>query len=443
MATQVPPKHRNALRVLMFPWLAYGHISPFLDLAKKLADRGFSVHVCSTIISRETINKQIPEKYSASIKMVELCLPKLPKLTTNEIPVDMDHIVLKTLKLSKSNFAKILKNLKPDLVIYDLLLQWAEGVANEQGIPAMKFVVMGAAVFSYFYNSIRKPEVEFPFQDIYPGKNELMKLNELIAKFSREEEHDDVDDPFAEGNIQIMLMSTSRTIEGKYIDYFTKLSNWKVIPVGLPIKNRVTNDVDNVEVIDWLGTRDENSTIFVSFGNEYFLSKEEMEELAFGLELSNVNFIWVVRFPEREKRNVEDVLPKGFLERIGERGRVLDKCVLQSRILNHSSIGGFISPCGWHNVIECLDFGVPIIAMPIHLDQPMNAKLMVELGVAVEIVRDDDGKIYREEIAETLKGVVTRGNLRAKVRDVSKNLKSIGNEEIDGAAKELIQLCKM
>ncbi|WMV53546.1 hypothetical protein MTR67_046942 [Solanum verrucosum] len=110
---------------------------------------------------------------------------------------------------------------------------------------------------------------------------------------------------------------------------------------------------------------------------------------------------------------------------------------LQSRILNHSSIGGFISPCGWHNVIECLDFGVPIIAMPIHLDQPVNAKLMVELGVAVEIVRDDDRKIHREEIAETLKGVITWGNMRAKVRDVSKNLKSIGNEEIDGANSTL------
>ncbi|KAG5574896.1 hypothetical protein H5410_055030 [Solanum commersonii] len=193
-----------------------------------------------------------------------------------------------------------------------------------------------------------------------------------------------------------MLMSTSRTIEGKYIDYFTKLSNWKVIPVGLLIKNHVTSDVDKVEVIDWLGTKDEYSTIFVSFGNEYFLSKEEMDEVAFGLELSNVNFIWVVRFPEREKQNLEDVLPKGFFERIGERGIVLDKCVLQSRILNHSSIGGFVSPCGWHNVIECLDFGVPIIAMHIHLDQPMNAKLMVELGVAMEIVRDDDGKIHRK-----------------------------------------------
>ncbi|XP_015057378.2 beta-D-glucosyl crocetin beta-1,6-glucosyltransferase-like [Solanum pennellii] len=436
MATQVPPKHRNALKVLMFPWLAYGHISPFLDLAMKLADRGFSVRVCSTIISRDTINKQIPEKYSASIKMVELCLPKLSKSITNEIPVDIDHTVLKTLKSSKSNFAKILQKLKPDLVIYDLLLQWAEGVAKKQGIPAMKFVVMGAAAFSYFYTTIRKPEVEFPFQDIYPGQNELMKLNELIAESSRKEKYDDA---FAEGNIQVMLMSTSRTIEGKYIDYFTKLSNWKVIPVGLPIKNRVTNDV---EVIDWLGTKDEGSTIFVSFGNEYVLSKEEMEELAFGLELSNVNFVWVVRFPERETRNLEDVLPKGFFERIGERGRVLDKCVLQSRISNHSSIGGFVSPCGWHNVIECLDFGVPIIAMPIHLDQPMNAKLMVELGVAMEIVRDDDGKIHREEIAETLKGVVTRGNLRAKVRDVSKNLKTIGNEEMDTAAKELIQLCK-
>ncbi|XP_055817112.1 beta-D-glucosyl crocetin beta-1,6-glucosyltransferase-like [Solanum dulcamara] len=446
MATKVPTTRRSTLRVLMFPWLAYGHISPFLDLAKKLADRGFSIRVCSTVISRETIAREIPEKYSASIKIVELCLPKLPEIppnchTTNDLPPDMDHIVLKTLKLSKPNFSKILQNLKPDLVIYDLLLQWAEGVANEQGIPAMKFVVMGAAVFSYFYNSIRKPEVELPFQDIYPGKIELMKIDELIEKSTREKELDDVD-PFAEGNIQIMLMSTSRTIEAKYIDYFTKLSNWKVIPVGLPIKNRVTNDADYVELINWLGTKDENSTVIVSFGCEYFLRKEEMEEMAFGLELSNVNFIWVVRFPKGEEQNLEDALPKGFLERIGERGRFLDKFATQSRILNHPSVGGYISPCGWSNVIECLDFGVPIIAMPIHLDQPMNAKLMVELGVAVEIVKDDNGKIHRQEIAETLKGVITGRNLRAQVRDISKNLKSIGNEEMDVAAKELIQLCK-
>lgn len=37
-------------------------------------------------------------------------------------------------------------------------------------------------------------------------------------------------------------------------------------------------------------------SVFLSFGSECFLSKEEMEEMARGLELSCVNFIWVVRY---------------------------------------------------------------------------------------------------------------------------------------------------
>ncbi|XP_059307678.1 beta-D-glucosyl crocetin beta-1,6-glucosyltransferase-like [Lycium ferocissimum] len=442
------PKNTIRPRVLMFPWLAYGHISLFLNLAKNLADRGFLIRVCSTLISRETIEKEIPKKYSASIKIVELRLPKLPELphcqTITDIPPDIDSIMKKALKLSKPNFSKILENLKPDLVIYDLLLQWAEGVANEHKIPAIKFITIGAAVFSYFFNSIREPEVEFPFPAIYPSKNELVKFGEIIAKTANEREPDEVD-PFAEGNMQIMLMSTSRTIEAKYIDYLTKLSNWKVVPVGLPVKDLITDGADDMELIDWLGKKDEISTIFVSFGSEYFLSKEDMEEIAYGLELSNVNFIWFARFPKWEEQNLEDALSKGFLERIGKRGRVLDKFVPQRRILNHPSIGGFISPCGSSNVIECLDFGVPIIAVPIELDQPMNARLMVELGVTVEIIRDNDGKIHKEEIAQVIKGVINGENgehLRAKVRDVSKNLKSESGEEIDAVAEDLIQLVK-
>ncbi|KAG5574889.1 hypothetical protein H5410_055023 [Solanum commersonii] len=220
----------------------------------------------------------------------------------------------------------------------------------------------------------------------------------------------------------------------------------KIVPVGPPVQDLITNDADDMELIDWLGTKDENSTVFVSFGSEYFLSKEDMEEVALGLELSNANFIWVVKFPKGEEQNLKDALPKGFLERIGERGKVLDKFAPQLRILNHTSTGEFISHCGWNSVMESIDFGVPIIAMPMHLDQPMNARLIVELGVAVEIVRDDDdGKIHKGEIAETIKNVITektRENLRGKMRDISKNLKCTRGEEMDVAAEELINFLK-
>ncbi|WMV53543.1 hypothetical protein MTR67_046928 [Solanum verrucosum] len=126
-------------------------------------------------------------------------------------------------------------------------------------------------------------------------------------------------------------------------------------------------------------------------------------------------------------------------------GIVLDKFAPQLRILNHTSTGGFISHCGWNSVMESIDFGVPIIAMPMHLYQPMNARLIVELGVAVEIVRDDDGKIHKGEIAEIIKGVIaekTGENLRGKMRDISKNLKSTRGEEMDVVAKEIINFFK-
>ncbi|CAN4114371.1 unnamed protein product [Withania somnifera] len=448
MATEVT-EHRSSLRVLMFPFLAYGHISPFLNVAKNLVDRGFLIYLCSTPINLKSTIKKIPQKYSDSIQLVELHLPELPELpphyhTTNGLPPHLNHTLQKALNMSKPNFAKILQNLKPDLVIYDILQQWAEHVANEQNIPAVKLLTSGASVFSYFINLVMKPGVEFPFSAIYLRKIEQVKMGELMAKSAKEKQPEDVD-PFADGNMQITLISTSRAIEAKYIDYFTELRKWKVIPVGPPVQDPITNDADDMELIDWLGTKDENSTVFISFGSEYFLSKEDREEIAFGLEQSNVNFIWVARFPKGEEQNLEDALPKGFLERVGDKGRVLDKFAPQPRILNHPSTGGFISHCGWNSVMESIDLKVPIIAMPIHLDQPLNARLIVELGVAVEIVRDDDGKIHRGEIAETLTSVIigkTGENLRAKVREISENLKSIRGEEMDVAAKELIQLCK-
>ena len=73
------------------------------------------------------------------------------------------------------------------------------------------------------------------------------------------------------------------------------------------------------------------------------LSKEELQEIAYGVELSMVNFIWVVRFPQGEKVNLQIALPKGFLDSIGDRGMVVEGWAPQKTILKHSSIGGFES----------------------------------------------------------------------------------------------------
>ena len=99
------------------------------------------------------------------------------------------------------------------------------------------------------------------------------------------------------------------------------------------------------------------STVFISFGSEYFLSKEDMEEIAYGLEFSNVDFIWVVRFPKGENIVFEETLPKGFFERVGERGLVVNGWAPQAKILTHPNVGGFVSHCGWNSVMESMKFG--------------------------------------------------------------------------------------
>ncbi|CDP12001.1 unnamed protein product [Coffea canephora] len=50
----------------------------------------------------------------------------------------------------------------------------------------------------------------------------------------------------------------------------------------------------------------------------------KMEEMAYGLELSNANFIWVVRFPVGHATALEEALPERFLERVKEIGVVVD-----------------------------------------------------------------------------------------------------------------------
>lgn len=196
----------------------------------------------------------------------------------------------------------------------------------------------------------------------------------------------------------------------------------------------------------WLNSKQRCSTILASFGSEYFLSKEEMEELAYGLELSNVNFLWVVRFPVGTNISLEEALPKGFLDRIGNRGKIVQGWAPQLRILQHSSIGGFVSHCGWSSVMEGLKLGIPIIAMPMHLDQPLNAKLVVDAGVGEEAVRDKNGNLDRQEVAKVIRKVVaekTGQRLRKRAREYSEILKSNGAKEIDQVVEELLKLCRL
>ncbi|KAL3523624.1 hypothetical protein ACH5RR_016458 [Cinchona calisaya] len=454
----------NSLKVLLFPWLAYGHISPHLQLAKKLTERGFSTYLCSTPINLGFIKKKITQKYSSSIHLVELHLQETPELpafyhTTNGLPPHLMSTLRNALVKAKPDFSNILKTLKPDLVIYDVTQTWTAALTAAQNIPAVKFSSSSVAMLVYLCHLLVKPGIEFPFPAIYLSEFEQKRAKSDLqdAKADADESDPQVQRPTRYCD-SIVLAKTSKEIDKKYIDYLYDILKMKVVPVGTLFQEPVVghyddnnnelefdNNILEFELIRWLGTKSERSSVFVSFGSEYFLTKEEMEEIAYGLELSNVNFIWVVRFPTGEKIRPEEALPEGFLERVKDKGKIVEGWAPQEKILGHPSIGGFVCHCGWNSVVESIEFGVPIIAMPMHLDQPLNARFVVEMGVGVEVMRDENGKLERGVIAKVIKEVVVEKmgeNVRGSMRAVSEKIKFKEQEEFDEVVKLLKQLCE-
>ncbi|KAJ8528779.1 hypothetical protein K7X08_030423 [Anisodus acutangulus] len=395
---------------------------------------------------------------SISIKMVEIHLPNLPDLpphyhTTNGLPPHLMSTLKNAMDIAKPSFSNIINTLKPDLIMYDFLHPWVPTMSATLNIPCVLFLTPGAAAGSYlFHIGRKKPVFEYPFPAIYLRDHEYNRNRHM---FEPTEEDDEVGDGFTDtqrrvnacmdGSSEIILIKSFRELEGKYINYLSTLSYKRYVPVG-PLVRAPETENDHSDIMDWLNMKERCSTIFASFGSEYFLSKDEMEELALGLELSKVNFLWVVRFPGGQKISLEEALPKKFLQTIGKKGKIVEGWAPQLRILGHSSIGGFVSHCGWSSVMEGLKLGVPIIAMPMHLDQPLNAKLIVDAGVGEEAVRDKYGNIDRHEVAKVIRKVVAEKSgqrLRKKAREYSEILKSNGEKEIGEVVQELINLCRI
>ncbi|KAL6560768.1 hypothetical protein OROGR_004327 [Orobanche gracilis] len=443
--------NRSTISVLMFPWLGYGHITPYLELAKKLSTRNFVVYICSTPATLSCVENKIPEKMSDSVLLVPLSLPVLPGLppefhTTNGLPPHLMPTLKEAFDLSAPAFAGIMAKIKPDLLVYDFLQPWAPLIAEDQKIPAVEFITSSSTMTCFMFHCFKKPGVGFPHPKIYFRDYESSNMKVLLDTASNPKEREMASEG-VNRSCKIVLIKGSRDIEGKYIDYVTDLVGKKFVPVG-PLVQDPSPDELSDDISSWLNKKARKSTVFVSFGSEYFLTRDDLDEIAHGLELSNVNFIWVVRFPRGQNGKngyvLEKTLPRGFLDRVGNRGKIVEGWAPQTRILGHENIGGFVSHCGWNSVLESVNFGVPIVAVPMHLDQPINARLVEEVGIGVEVVRNGNRKLCRKTIAAVIKKVVVEDCgefVRKRVNEIRAKIRANKDHEIDEVVEELVGLC--
>ncbi|CAI8608351.1 unnamed protein product [Vicia faba] len=231
--------------------------------------------------------------------------------------------------------------------------------------------------------------------------------------------------------------------------------NARLYAVGPIIQTQTKSgdDANRLVCLSWLDKQQPCSVLYVSFGSGGTLSQEQIDELALGLELSDHKFLWVIRSPSSAanaaylsaQNDVDPLkfLPSGFLERTEEKGLAIPSWAPQIEILSHSSIGGFLTHCGWNSTLESVVHGVPLITWPLFAEQRTNAVLLSEgLKVGLRPRLNENGIVEKVEIAMLIKCLM-EGEEGRKMRNRMKELREAANSALkeDGSStKTLSQL---
>ncbi|XP_040998028.1 UDP-glycosyltransferase 90A2-like [Juglans microcarpa x Juglans regia] len=445
MAAAPPPLH-----LVIFPYMAQGHTIPLLDISKAFAIRELKVVIITTPSNAPFIVSETSNHPNISLSIIPF--PRVPELPEGcENTADLPSMVLlstfvEAVKQMKQPFEGVLRDMiddghPPICVISDFFLSWTLDSCRSFGIPRIVSHGMGVLPLAICNSLTLLPLRTKPYADLDPLELPNLKLPFTLHKADIPESllDSDPNDPFArilaefrEADINSwgVLVNSLEELEGDHVGAFESFyfNDAKAYCLGLLfLYNKRKQEVEAEKVqmqsysyIKWLEKQagsDGNAVIYVSFGTQAHLSDDQLDEIAFGLEMAEHPFIWVVR-------SRTWAAPEGWKERVKEKGLVLHDWVDQRSILSHPAIGGFLSHCGWNSILESISMGVPLLAWPMLgiSDQGLNAKLIVSgWGAGLMMPHRGDGgekimTVGRDVICERVNELMGNGKGR-KVRE--------------------------
>ncbi|KAK7251928.1 hypothetical protein RIF29_35543 [Crotalaria pallida] len=415
------------LHVAMLPWLAMGHIYPYFELAKILAQKGHQVTFINTPKNIDRMPKT-PKALEPLIKLVRLPLPQIEHLPegaecTMDIPTNKLSYLNLAYKGLQDSAAEVLKTLKPDWVLYDLNAVLLQSIAKSLNIPCAHYSVLPCWSMcfldppSHVLTQMKSsndlcvnPTSWVPFHTtIHVKPYEVMRaIESLKDEETRKVAIFELKKTYSEADL--FLVRTSRELEGEWLDYLAEKYNVPVVPVGLIPPSMQIKDVEEednnpdwVKIKAWLDTQEPSSVVYIGFGSELKLNQQDLTELAHGIELSGLPFFWALK--HTSEYSLE--LPQGFEDKTKGRGIVWKSWAPQLKILAHGAIGGCMSHCGSGSVIEKLHYGHALVTLPYLFDQALFSRVIEEKKVGIEVPRsEEDGSFTRDSVAKTLRLVI-------------------------------------
>ncbi|XP_050221921.1 UDP-glycosyltransferase 92A1 [Mercurialis annua] len=455
--------------IVMLPFMAQGHIIPFLALAFHIerTRKDYTITFVNTPLNIKKLRSSIPPQ--SSIRLLEIPFNSsdhgLPPNSENTDVLSYPHIIqlLHAATTLEPAFKKLVLDITdeqqgqpPVCIIADMFFGWTAPVAKELGVFHAIFSGGGGFGISVYYSvwsslpHRNAKSDEFELDDF----KEISKLHvtQLPLTIS-EADGTDSWSVFQGKNLPAwfdsdgILFNTVEEFDQIGLSYFKRKLNkptWAIGPVLLSTESRnragQETGISGAICKEWLDEKPENSVLYVSFGSNNTISPSQMMQLATGLEASDKNFIWVVRPPLGFDINSEfkgdEWLPEGFEKRIKEsrKGLLVHKWAPQVEILSHNSTGAFLSHCGWNSVLESLNNGVPLIGWAMAGEQFFNVKFLEEeLGVCVELARGKKCEVRYEDVKDKIETVMsetkTGAEIRRKAGEVKEMIKNAVKDE--------------
>ncbi|KAI4376520.1 hypothetical protein MLD38_014271 [Melastoma candidum] len=418
----------NMLHIVMFPWLAYGHMMPYLRVSIQLAEMGHRISFLSTPKNVRSLQSHVPLHVSHLINFFELPLPSVDGLpasaeSTAEIRNNQVPYLKKAYDLLQPSVTEFLQNSnRVDWIIQDVVSHWMPEVAFRLKIDLAMFIIFSATTMAFFgplsmlINGTRVTKHEdltvTPQWMDYPTSVRF-HLHELVSHDVCMDSNLSDWDRFAKAiqGSKFVAMRSCREFELDAIRVLERIYDIPAIPLGLlhpkalakhagGAKDGGGDDQKWLKLKNWLDTKEEKTVMYVAFGSEVILKPAAMHDLATGIEKSGAHFVWVLRD--------RDMLPTDYEARVSGRGFIWSGWAPQVDVLSHPSVGGFLTHCGWSSVVEALGLGRALVLFSGgSSDMGLVARQVHERRLGLEVPRNEgDGSFTVDGVSDTIRRVM-------------------------------------
>ncbi|KAJ0753149.1 putative UDP-glucuronosyl/UDP-glucosyltransferase, UDP-glycosyltransferase family [Helianthus annuus] len=456
--------------IVLYPSPAMGHLISMVELGKLITKHhpSFSVIVLTLIPSFNTGST------AAYVRQISATFPAITFHHLPDIPLDpllfpiMEAIIFELIQRSNPNVDHALQSISLSsnisAFVIDHFCMPVIPVAENFNLPVYYFFTSGACCLAQFlYMPTLDKTTTESFKDMHtlihsPGLPPIPSSDMIAPLLDRTTIHYSAFVATCElfPKSAGIIINTFDSLETKAI---TAINN------GVCVPDRPTPPIYCVgplvasggdgshECFSWLDLQPSGSVVYLCFGSLGVFSSEQLKEIAKGLEMSGVRFLWVVRSPPSDR--VEDrflplpepdldlLLPEGFLERTKDRGLVVKKWAPQVAILNHKSVGGFVTHCGWNSILEAVCAGVPMVAWPLYAEQRFNrVVLRDEMKLALPMDESEGGLVTAMEVEKRVRELM-EGEEGIVIREVAKARKEEAAIAMSDGGSSRVALSKL